>query len=422
MSGAPAHAAVQAASAAPRLSPAFAALVLALLLGLQPITTDLMLPALPALAADLQAPMAPVQLTMSALILAFGLAQLVWGPVADRLGRRPVLLLGLALYVAASVGAAHASQVMAVVGWRALQGAAMSAAVVCARAMVRDLYEPHEGGMVMARALSGLGLIAIASPALGGWLTAAYGWRAAVAAMGLAAAALGVFVALRLPETVRQRRADATRIGPLLRQMAATLRHPAFRAWAALVACSYGGLFIFLAGSGFVLIGVLGLRPAPAGLVMSTCSLSYIAGTLLCRRWIPRLGLAGAVGRAARFTLAASAAMALLAAVDPRRLGHPLLAVLAVMAPVWLYALGHGVHQPCGQAGAVGPFPHNAGLASALSGFVTALVAFAIGLWLGQALDGTVRPLAIGMGTAAGLTTLVAWTLVRRDGERLQAR
>ena len=419
MSTAPGAATAPATPTAPRLSPAFAALVLALLLGLQPITTDLMLPALPALAADLHAPMAPVQLTMSALILAFGLAQLAWGPVADRLGRRPVLLLGLALYVAASVGAAHAVQVMAVVGWRALQGAAMSAAVVCARAMVRDLYEPHEGGMVLARALSGLGLIAIASPALGGWLTAAYGWRATLAAMGVCAIALGLFVALRLPETVRQRQPDATRIGPLLRQMGRTLRHPAFRAWAALVACSYGGLFIFLAGSGFVLIGVLGLRTAHAGLVMSTCSLSYIAGTLLCRRWIPRWGLAGAVGRAAWFSLAAGVALAALAAIDPRTLSHP---VLAVMAPVWLYALGHGVHQPCGHAGAVGPFPHNAGVASALTGFVTAVVAFGAGLWLGQALDGTVRPLAIGMGTAAALTALVAWTLVRRDGERLHGR
>ena len=136
------------------ISHAFAAGVLALLMGLQPITTDLMLPALPALAADLHAPMAPVQLTMSALILAFGLAQLVWGPVADRVGRRPVLLLGLALYTLASLGAAQAGSVMAVVVWRALQGAAMSAAVVCARAMVRDLYEPQEGAMVMARALS----------------------------------------------------------------------------------------------------------------------------------------------------------------------------------------------------------------------------------------------------------------------------
>ncbi len=396
------------------LSPAFAALVLALLMGLQPVTTDLMLPALPALAADLHAPMAPVQMTMAALILAFGLAQLVWGPVADRVGRRPVLLTGLALYVLASAGAALAGQVMAVVGWRALQGAAMSAAVVCARAMVRDLYAPREGAMVMARALTGLGGLAIASPVIGGALVAGFGWRAAVVAMGVAGAALAVFIATRLPETARFRTPEATHLRPLTQQTRATLRHPAFRAWTALVACSYGGLFIFLAGSGFVLISVLGLAPGWAGLVMSSCSLAYISGTLLCRRWIPRLGLTGAVARGGWFTAAACLALLLLAATDAR-------SVIAVMAPVWLYALGHGVHMPCGQAGAVGPFPRSAGLASALAGFGTAAVAFGAGLWLGQSLDGTVRPFALAMATAAGLTALVAWTLVQRDGNRLQA-
>ena len=112
MGGLPLAAAGPTVVPAPGLSHAFAALVLTLLMGLQPLTTDLMLPALPALAADLHASMAPVQLTMAALILGFGLAQLVWGPVADRVGRRPVLLLGLALYALASVGAALAGHVV----------------------------------------------------------------------------------------------------------------------------------------------------------------------------------------------------------------------------------------------------------------------------------------------------------------------
>ena len=414
MGGLPLAAAGPTVVPAPGLSNAFAALVLTLLMGLQPLTTDLMLPALPALAADLHASMAPVQLTMAALILGFGLAQLVWGPVADRVGRRPVLLLGLALYALASVGAALSDQVMAVVAWRAVQGAAMSAAVVCARAMVRDLYEPREGAMVMARALTGLGLVAIVSPALGGLLVAAWGWRAAMVVMGLAGAALTVFIAVALPETAQHRRPEATQLRPLLRQIASTLGHPGFRAWTALVACSYGGLFIFLAGSGFVLIQVLGLAPSWAGLVMSSCSLSYMVGTLLCRRWIPRFGLVGAVRRGAWFTLAACAALITLAITDSRSL-------LAVMAPTWFYALGHGIHMPCGQVGSVAPFPKAAGLASALAGFVTAAGAFCIGLWLGRSLDGTVRPFALGMACAAAMTALVAWTLVRRDGERLHS-
>lgn len=395
---------------APRPSALLAACVLALLLGMQPVTTDLMLPALPLLAADLNAPMAAVQLTMSALILAFGIAQLVWGPLADRFGRRPVLLSGLALYALASVGAALAANVMQVVGWRIVQGAALSVPVVCARAMVRDLYEPHEGALVMARALSGLGLIAISAPLLGGVLASAFGWRAEPAAMALVGALLGGFIALRWPETIRQRRPDATQLKPLLAQTLRVLRHPGFRAWALLVSCTYGGLFVFLAGAGFVLIGVLGLAPVHAGIVMSTTSLAYIAGTFICRRWLPRHGLAGAVVRGAGFTVAACVLMTALAITDAR-------SVWAVMVPTWLYALGHGVHQPCGQAGAVAPFPHAAGQASALAGFVLSIGAFMVGLWLGRALDGTVRPLATGMAVAAALTVGVAWTLVRRDGE-----
>ena len=122
-----------------------AAFFIALLLGLQPIATDVYLPALPLLTSALQAPMALAQLTMSALILAFGLAQLAWGPVADRYGRRPVLLAGLSLYAVSGLGSALAPNVEVLVVWRALQGAALASAVVCARAMVRDLHPLSDG-------------------------------------------------------------------------------------------------------------------------------------------------------------------------------------------------------------------------------------------------------------------------------------
>jgi MFS transporter, DHA1 family, multidrug resistance protein len=171
----PHPAAVAALSGAPRtgLSARFAAVTLALLLGLQALTTDLYLPALPMLAQDLAAPMPAVQMTMAALIFSFGVAQLVWGPVADRVGRRPVLIAGLVLYALAALGAACAGSIGQVIFWRGVQGAGMSAAVVCARAMVRDLYEPHEGAHVMSHALTGLGFIAVASPIAGGLLSSA---------------------------------------------------------------------------------------------------------------------------------------------------------------------------------------------------------------------------------------------------------
>lgn len=400
--------------AAASLSPVEVATALALLLGVQPVTTDLYLPALPQLASDLAAPMSAVQLTMSVLLLSFGLAQLVAGPLADRVGRRPVLLWGLGLYSLASLAATLAPDIRLLVLCRAAQGLGMAASVVCARAMVRDLYEPHEGAHVMARGLSGLGVIAIAAPILGGWLASTLGWRGALGAVtGIGVLTLA-FVAWRLPETVRQRRPDALSIGPLSRSMAAVLAHAGFRAWTALIACTYGGLFVMLAGSSFVYIGQLGLPAWGYGLVMASGSVSYLLGTVICRRWLGRHGLAGAVQRGAFFTLAGGLGLLALGLLAQ----PPLLAVLLCH---WLYTFGHGIHQPCGQAGAVGGFPHSAGVASALSGFVLALTAFVVGLWMGHAMDGSLHRLSLGVGGFAVLTTAVAWTLVQRHGRLFQA-
>jgi DHA1 family bicyclomycin/chloramphenicol resistance-like MFS transporter len=396
------------------LSPTLAALAIALLLGLQPVTTDLYLPALPLLTAELHAPMSAAQLTMSLVLLAFGFGQLLMGPLSDRFGRKPILLAGLALHTAASLGCATAPTIDTLIAFRALQGLGLAASVVCARAMVRDLYEPREGAHVMTWALTGLGVLALASPLLGGWLTAHSGWRAPLGAVAAVALLTLVFVAWRVPETCVQRDARALHPGTLARSLASVMRHPAFRAWAALVSATYGGLFLLLAGSSFVYIGVLGLSPWGYGLAMASASLSYMAATFYCRRLLARHGLAGAVRRGALFTLAGGLGMAGLALADQRELAGVLLAH-------WLYNFGHGIHQPCGQAGAVGPFPRMAGVASALAGFLLALVAFAVGLWLGRALDGSLRPLGLGLAFFALATAGIAWTLVQRHGERFEA-
>jgi DHA1 family bicyclomycin/chloramphenicol resistance-like MFS transporter len=394
--------------AAPVVSERRAAWALALLLGLQPATTDIYLPALPMLTRELGAPMVKAQLTLSALILAFGVAQLVFGPVADRIGRRPVLIGGLVAHTVASLGALLAGSIEVLVAWRIVQGAAMAAAVVCARALLRDLYEPHEGAKVMSIGLSGLGVIALAGPLAGGLVSDAFGWRATFALVALMGAGTLAFVALALPETLQQRNPRATEPGPLLRTWAAIARHRSFVAWTLLVSFTYGGLFTQLAGSSFVYIDVLKLSPREYGLMMMCASLTYVAGTFVCRRWIARVGTAGAVARGAWFTLAGGSSMLLLAGAGVM---HP----LAVLVPQCLFSFGHGIHQPCGQSGAVGPFPHAAGAASALAGFALAVVAFGIGLWLGRALDGTVWPFALSVAVWSALTAAVAWTLVQRQ-------
>jgi len=391
------------------MSPAVVVVMLTLLLGIQPITTDLYLPALPTLQRELGASVNAAQLTLSVLIACFGLGQLVCGPLADRYGRRPVLLGGLALYTFASVMSTRSGSIDALIGWRALQGAAMAAAVTCARSIVRDLYQPHEGARVMSRALTGLGIIAMTSPIVGGLVVQWLHWQAALLVLALFGVAALALVALRYEETVPQRNPQATRLAPLLKNWGAVLANPTFRAWVALLCCTFGGLFFLLAGSSFVFIEVLGSSRVAYGVILATSSLAYIVGTWLCRRLLLRHGLRGAVRRGAWFSLAGGLGMAALSLAG-------VYSVWAIIVPQWLYAIGHGIHQPCGQAGAVGPFPEKAGTAASVSGFLMMLTASGVGLWLGRSLNGTVFPVTLGVGVFSVLVTLVAWTLVQRHG------
>lgn len=386
-------------------------LALALLLGLQPVGTDLYLPALPALRADLAAPMHATQLTLSALMLAFGLGQLLLGPLSDRLGRRPVLLAGLALYALAGIGGALAADIWWLVGCRALQGLGLAAAVVGARAMLRDWFEPHEGARVMAKALGGLGLMAMLSPPLGGLLAATLGWRWALLAIALVGAAALALVALRIPESLARPDPEALRPQRLWANWRLVAAHPSFRAYTLLTSLAYGTLYTFLAGSAFVFIEVLGLGRGSYGLVVGAGAGIYTLGTLLCRRWLARHTLAATARRGALFTATGAAGMALAAWVWPP-------SIAALLLPHVFVMLGHGVLQPCSQAGAVGPFPRQAGAAAALSGFMVALTAFAVGAWLSVSLDGTVRPLAGTMALLGAAAALCAWTLVSAQERR----
>jgi DHA1 family bicyclomycin/chloramphenicol resistance-like MFS transporter len=394
----------------PAPSDAIVAVTLALLLGLQPVTTDLYLPGLPALSAEFGGAIGAAQLTLSSLILAFGFGQLLLGPVSDRFGRRPVLLSGLGLYVVGTVCSAHATGMDALIFGRVLQGVGLAASVVCGRAMVRDLYDPLRGTVVMSRGQSGLGLFALASPLLGGVLAGTLGWRWALATTGIVAAVALALVMLRLPETLRQRNPLALQPAGMARTWGGMLRHPTFQAWSLLLMFSYGGLYTFLASSSFVYIEVLGTSKPVYGLFLASASVAYLAGTIVCRRWIAQHGIGRTVQRAAACSLAGGLGMVALS-------WGGVISPWAICIPQMVFNFGHGMHQPCGQAGVVGPFAQAAGAASALSGFMSAAAAFLIGQWLGRAIDGTVFPLTQTLALFSVLTAAVAWTLVRRHGE-----
>ena len=400
-----------------RMSPQGVVVILALLLGLQAGTTDLYLPALPAIRDVFNASMGDIQLTLTALLLAFGISQLVWGPLSDRYGRRPILIWGLLAYVLASIGCTLAPRMGWLIAARAVQGVAMGAAVMAARAIVRDLYQPAQGATVMSKALTGLGIIACTCAPLGGLLSDTVGWRYTLLAVTLFGLVTLAMLVWRFEETLARPNPKALQISGLLRANLDILRHPTFRAWCALSSGSYLGLFTFLASSSFVFTRSLGYSKTAYGLFMLTMSLAYIAGTFWCRWMLRRTSVHRTVGVAAVLTLSAGVLMAVLAHAGQ---GHDWYGAWAVMLPIWLYMFGHGVHQPCGQSGAVAPFPHKAGTASALNGFLMMLGAFYMGGWLGQHMDEPVFALAHGMLLWCGFIALVAWTAVQRHGRPVE--
>ena len=398
----------------PPMSSGIVVLVLSALLGVQPITTDLYLPALPALSSGFGATMPQAQLTLTGLLLAFGISQLVWGPLSDRFGRRPVLLSGLASYTVAAVGSALATSMEWLIVWRCVQGAAMGAGVMAARAIIRDLYAPVDGARVMSRALTGLGVVACLSAPLGALLSDLFNWRVALLALAVFGAASLTLVALRFQETLAASNPRALEPATLVATWLAILRHPTFLAYSALSATSYGGLFTFLASSSFVFIQVLQLSKTHYGMLMFSMSLSYILGTVICRRLLPRYGVRRSVALASAVSLTSGTAMAVFAYAGWCQGPY---GAWFIMLPYYGFMLAHGVHQPCSQSGAVGPCPHAAGAASALNGFIMMLAAFAMGAWLGSHMDGSVLPLTNGVWFWSVLIALSGWTLVQRYGD-----
>jgi DHA1 family bicyclomycin/chloramphenicol resistance-like MFS transporter len=386
-------------------------LLLALLLGLQPITTDLYLPALPALTQGFGASMVQAQLTLTALLLAFGTSQLVWGPLSDKWGRRPVLLGGIAVYAASAIACALAPGIETLIAGRTLQGVAMGACVMAARAIIRDLYEPLQGAKVMSQALSGLGLIACTCVPVGGFMTDQFGWRWALSCLVLFAFATGTLVYFYFDESLKHRNPKALQTRTLWTAVKHIVRHPTFQAYSALSTASFAGLFTFLATSSFVFTQSMGLSKTMYGLLMVSMSLAYIIGTFICRWLLLRISVQTCVFGASFISLFAGLLLVYVAYVGP---GKAWFGPWAIMLPINIFLLAHGVHQPCGQSGCVAPFPEMAGTASALNGFSMMVVAFGMGTWIGTHMTDPLLAMAKGVMLWSACVALIGSFAVRK--------
>ncbi|UYN94622.1 MAG: Bcr/CflA family multidrug efflux MFS transporter [Enhydrobacter sp.] len=400
------------AATRPTLTPLLLVL-LALLSAFTPLSIDMYLPALPVIASDLKGTAGDIQLTLSAFMIAFGAGQIFYGPAGDRFGRRPVILVGLAIYVLASAGCAFAAAAGHLVTLRVLQGLAACGGVVLARTMVRDLAEKDQAARAMSLMMACTSIAPMLAPLIGGQVLWYLGWRAifwVLAAIGVVA-----FLAawLRLPETLRPEYRQPLRIGSVLKRFGELLRHRAFMGYAFTGAFQFAALFSFLSGSPFVLIETYGIAPRAYGLVFGGMVVFMTIGSLLNARFAPVFGAGKILRHAVIVPAVVGPAALVMGFIEARHGTIGLWPFLLCFAPqiATISLIG-----PNAMAMALQRYPHMAGTASSLIGVLQFGMGALFGAIVGQTLDGTIAPMTTAMGIAGVLCLLSNRWLVGRRG------
>ena len=387
-------------------------LLLGALIAVAPLAMDIYLASMPSMTTALATTPEQVQLTLSLYMYAWGVVQLVTGPLADRYGRKPALVAGLVVFTAASAACALSRTVQALIAARVVQAIGMATVAVVPRAIVRDLY----AGTQAAHTLSLMGMVLavapIVAPILGSHLHVWLGWQANFVFVALYGMVLFVAVVALLPETLRERNRAALRPRAMLANYAQLVRSRLFVGYLLVAAFTSAGLFAFLAGSAFVFVRVLHTGERGFGYLFGSVMVGTIAGATVSTRVVRAWGIDRTIGRASWLLLAAAAALAALAWTG---VGGP----LAIVVPMLAFMFALMLTMPQATAGALTPFPGIAGSASSLLSFGQFVIASTGALVTGVTFDGTVRPMATTILVSAVIAALAFRALVlpaRRRG------
>ena len=377
--------------------------LLAAITALAPFSLQIFLPALPAIQASFAVAPGVVQLALSLSILANAVANLAYGPLSDRFGRRPVLLVGLAAFIAGSVGCALAPSIELLIGARVVQSIGGAAGMVLARAIVRDLYDRERSASIIAYLTMAMVVAPMLAPTIGAVLLDVASWRAIfVLATGIGVALSWPIIAM-LAET---RSPEARRIGSTFAGATTLLRSGQF--WSYVLQSTFGisVFFAFISGAPYFMMNVLGRPATEYGLWFILVSAAFMAGNLVAGRFSARIGLDRMVLAGALLALTgAGLALALLlgGAWTP----------LALFGPMMAAGLGNGFSVPNAQAGAVSVDPLLAGTASGIAGFSQMFVAALVSQAVGMLQNGTPYPM-VGFMAGCAVLSLAGFLLPRR--------
>jgi MFS transporter, DHA1 family, multidrug resistance protein len=277
-------------SAAPKVGWPFI-VMLGLMAAIAPLSVSIHIQSIPAIAADLRAPYASAQLTVSLFLFTFAFVQLFVGPLSDRLGRRPVLFGGLAVFAIGSLIAAFAPTIEIMIAARMLQAAGGCASLVTPRAVVRDRLSGVEAARILALVSMLQSTAPIFSPIIGGLIDIAFGWHAIFAFLAVYALGIGLVAWLGLPESRPIEAGSVASVATILSRYRALLGNRRYLAYAAVFALGTTGYFGFLASGPAVLIGDMGLKPWHFSIILGTISVQFVISGYLASRLVLRLGI-----------------------------------------------------------------------------------------------------------------------------------
>jgi DHA1 family bicyclomycin/chloramphenicol resistance-like MFS transporter len=394
----------------PTLSPLLLA-VLALLSAFTPLSIDMYLPALPVIAVDLQSSAGDIQLTLSAFMIAFGVGQVFYGPAGDRFGRRPVILIGLFVYVLTSIGCAFAAAAGHLIALRFLQGLAACGGVVLARTMVRDLAEKDHAARAMSLMMACTSIAPMLAPVIGGQVMWFAGWRAIFWVLAGAGVIAFVVAWFQLPETLKPEYRQPLVFTQILKRFGELLGTRTFMGYALTSSFMFAALFSYISGSPFVFIERYGISPRLYGVVFGGMVIFMTIGSLFNARFVRLLG-AGRILRVAVIVPAVSGAAAMVMGWIEARYGTIGLWPFLVCMVFQIATLS--LIAPNSTAMAMQHYPHMAGTASSLMGVMTFGSGAIFGAIVGQTFDGTIAPMTTAMGIAGILCLICHRVLVRR--------
>lgn len=371
-----------------------------------PLAMNIFVPSIPGLMEEFSATSGTVQLTLTVYLAGLAISQLVYGPLSDIYGRRPVMLGGLGLYVVASLLCAFATSIETLMVARFVQALGGAAGMVLGRAIVRDLHGREASASILGYITMAWVLVPMFAPALGGFLDEIATWRMSFYVLVGFGSAVFLLVLWGLPETNPPTEGGGDEAARLARGASALFREPRFVGYTLTLGFCSAVFFTFIAGAPFIMVEVLSRSPLDYGLWFMLVSVGYMTGNFLSGRYSQAIGIDRMITVGNSLAVAGTLIMlgfAISGALSPITLFFPML----------LVTLGNGLVIPNGTAAAISVLPKTIGAAAGLSGFAQIAIGATASQFTG-AWQGTSPLAALWLMAAAAILAGVAHQIMSR--------